>query len=174
MFCSNIEPTWLIPERQLQAAPPLSPTSAADEKSAWNRRKGGVLEHAQTALAAQLPDFFFFFFWGVELTSRARPRCWSLRGSPSTHASTSTGRHWRSEGKKRVYFLIFLLSSRGPRNELRRSRRRFGTCGRLWWHGVLKQWDPSEHRETRGLHRASCLNADNQLVIYMSVLLHCL
>ena len=62
------------------------------------------------------------------------------------------------------------------------------TCGRLWWHGVVKEKqrereterqrdrDPqagSTHTERQRLHCASCLNADNQLEIYMTVLLHC-
>lgn len=145
-------------------------------KSAWNRRKGGVLAHAQTALAAWL---YHFFVWGIGLvTSRARSRCWSLRFTIHlySHKHSEALALWGGE-KDAFRFLIFLFKFGTEWAELNRRLQGFWTSGRFWWHGVVKQERPSKQaqrdRETEvTLCCASCLNADNQLEIYMTVLLH--
>lgn len=114
------------------------------------------------------PLSYPLFFGGVELTSRARSQCWSLRFNIHSckHKHSEASDFW---GEKRLYFLIFVFSL--TRNELNGA----GGCssrGRLWWHGVVKQRAQPALRER--LHCASCLNAYNQLEIYMTVVLHCL
>lgn len=153
------------------AAPPLSPTSTVDEEAheigekevCWSMRR-------QCSLLS-----YPIFFREIELvTSRARSRCWSLRFT--IHSCNHKHREALALWGKKKTLLLFNFSF-------------------LVWHGMswaepaaagllLVAWcgetrDPSKHkrerdRETQRLHCASCLNADNQLEIYMTVLLHCL
>lgn len=137
-------------------------------KSAWNRRKGGVLEHAQTVLAAQLSLFFLRIGAYVRGSST---QCWSLR--PTIHSCN----HKHGEAlalRGRITLLLFnfpflLWHGMSWTERCRGSGRVDDPVGMVWW-----KRGPQQAQRDRGLHRASCLNADNQLEIYMTVLLHCL
>lgn len=152
-----------------RSAPPLTPTSTVDEKA----HEIGEREVCWRMRGLRSPISYPIF---VE-SRRLRHGLVHSAGawdSPSTHAATSTGRHWRFEGTQRVSLLIFSFSVWHGMSWTEPAAAGLFCTERvgLWLHGVVKQTPASTQRQR--LHCASCLKADNQLEIYMSVLLHCL